>query len=452
MYSNFSKEVYPPSAPQTWEGVKRTTLNNGVKVVTQDRKGQQSSIGFFVEAGPKFDPYNAPGLSYVMRTAALTSNSSESLFQIDRAMRAVGASYGNTEVNKRYLGWTSEVVRDHWKVPVEKMSTCFVVPRFAESDIERFRDTFDNLLEEMRWQTPREYCEQMLETVAFFKEPLGNPRHVQPIDNDNCSSDKLLKQYCKYFAPQRVTLAGINVDHNELIAFYSSLPFQISSAAPHFNEALLEASTHKDEAKQFTGLKDGFKVESRTKEMGTSPDMEEDGTVAVGWLTYGADNNVREYATSLVCRGVLDAMFNDSIRPSRNAVHFGHRSFYRPYSSAGLLGVTLRGPVDARLKEEYKKLLTVLPAKAAQPDVTKAAARAALSYYSANMENQRDALNTLATSAFDADSVLAEIQKVTVDDVNTAFASMKKNKPVSFGTGKVHDFPSIRSLSAEYGI
>lgn len=454
MMSNFSKEVYPNPKPLTWDAVKRTILNNGIKVVSQDRKGQMSSVGFFVEAGAKFDPMTAPGLSSVMRYAALTSNSSESLFQLDRAMRSVGAAYANVEVNKRHLGWTAEVAREHWKIPVEKLQNCFVVPRFAESDIERFRDTMDNQLEEKRWQNPREYCEEMLETVAFFKEPLGNPRSVQPQDNDNCSSAQLLKQYCRYFAPQRMTISAINVDHNELISYYSTLPFQLSSSAPHFSEALLESSAAVDEAKQFTGLKEGFKAEARAKEMGTHPHMDEDGTLAIGWLTYGADTNLREYATSLVCRGIIDASFSDCLRTNRSAVHFGHRSFYRPYSSAGLLGITFRGPLDARLQEEYKKILASgLPAtgKVAQPDVTRGANRAALNYYTTHLENQRDALSTLATATFESDVVLAELQKVTVDDVNKAFAGMKKNKPVSFGTGLVHDFPSLRSLSVEMG-
>ena len=452
MGSAFSKEVYPSPKPQMYDVVKKSTLPNGMKVISQDRKGQMSSVGFFVEAGAKFDPVTAPGLSYVMRWAALTGNASESLFQIDRAMRAVGASYNNTEVNKRYLGFYSEVQREHWRTPIEKMNSCFVVPKFAESDIERFRDTFDNLLEETRWQSPREYCENMLETVAFYKEPLGNSRHVLPQDNDSCSSAELLKQYCSLFTPQRFVLAGVNVDHAELSAFYSTLPFQLSHTAPHFNNAVTQLSPIVDETSQYYGLKEGVKSESRAKEMGTHPHMDEDGCVAIGWLTYGADQDIRKYATSLVVRGMFDNMFKDSIRPNRNAVHFGHRSFYRPYSTAGLVGVTFRAPIDTRLTNEYKSILKCLPTKVAQPEVSAAAARATLNYYTSNVENQRDYLATLATSTFDADSVMAEIQKVTVDDVNNAFAMMKKFKPCAYSTGLTHDFPSLRSLAPELGL
>ena len=62
-----------------------------------------------------------------------------------------------------------------------------------------------------------------------------------------------------------------------------------------------------------------------------------------------------------------------------------------------------------------------------------------------------NALKTLATSTFDGETVIEEIGKVTVDDVNSAFASMKKNKPVAFGTGMIHDLPPLRQLSVDLG-
>lgn len=54
--------------------VEASTLSNGVRVVTHNCQSPHSVIGFYVQAGSKYDPSTTPGLSYVMRQAILTSN------------------------------------------------------------------------------------------------------------------------------------------------------------------------------------------------------------------------------------------------------------------------------------------------------------------------------------------------------------------------------------------
>ena len=72
-------------------GVKTTTLPNGVRVITHDMGAPVASIGFYCEAGPKFDPRATPGLSHMMRYGLFGSNMNQSVFQSDRELRAYGA-------------------------------------------------------------------------------------------------------------------------------------------------------------------------------------------------------------------------------------------------------------------------------------------------------------------------------------------------------------------------
>lgn len=451
MPSSFGKfvRISNPVA-EAWGPIQRTKLANGITVVTQDRKSNQTTLGLYVEAGAKFDPKTAPGLSHAMRQALLTSNLEESLFQIDRTMRAVGAAYGSREVAKRHIGWQVEVLRQGWQKPLEKLSTCIAVPRFTETDLERWRDAWDNALEECRWKTPRDYAVQQLEQVAFWREPLGNPRNVQPVDNERLYPEYLLKQYCKYFAPQRVTLAAINIDHNELVAAYQSTPFQMAHTAPHFKQALLERSaTDAGEAAQWTPLREDVFLEDRAKNMGTQPDLVNDGVVAVGWLTYGAETSAKDFATALVCREVLNGLCGDGLRPDRNSASMGTRTFYKPFSSAGIIGFTCREQVGykPKLQAAYEEAVTSLPAgKVTSAEATRAATRAAVAYYHDYMENQRDSLDNIACATFYGDAVLDAIKGVTADDCNKAFNAMKAAKPCAYSTGGVVDLPSIRSI------
>lgn len=166
--------------------------SNGVRIVSHDFDGAHTAVAVYVDAGPKYDPLACPGLSYVMQYALQTSNMNSSLFQLDRTMRSTGNAYGHGEVRKRFLTWKAEGRRDMWERPFEMIATGVVAPRFHESDVERFRDTMDNQLKELRWQNPREYCTDAVETVAFFKEPLGSPRMVSTAANGRCDGKALL--------------------------------------------------------------------------------------------------------------------------------------------------------------------------------------------------------------------------------------------------------------------
>ena len=142
----------------------------------------------------------------------------------------------------------------------------------------------------------------------------------------------------------------------------------------------------------------------------------------------------------------------DAIRHDRNAVHHGMRSFYKPYSSAGLMGVTVRGPAtpNEAFQESVVDALQILPAgKTTKNDVAKATQRAAISFYHDNVENQRDYISQIATSAFSAEEILESINAITADDCNAAFTAMKNAKPVAFSTGKTHDIPALRKMVAD---
>jgi len=423
-------------------GIKVTTLSNGARVVTHDKDGGHAAIGVYVDAGAKYDPLSAPGLSYVTRFALLTSNFENSLFQVDRTMRATGFAYGHNEIRKRFIGLKAEGRRDLIKGPLHQLFSAISVPRFQESDVERFRDTFDNLLQEQRWLQPFDYVADQLETIAFFKEPLGNPRMVPVFANDKCSSSAMMEQYASLFLPSNVTIVGVNVDHTELITAYDAHPYPHSAEAPHHAKAPRTTVTGKDEAAQYHAGRQFVEYENRAKEMGTKPDMEDEVVAALGYLTFGRDDNVKTYAAAAVTQKVVAAALP---QPS-TGYSAGARAFYRPYSSAGLLGVSVRaapGAAPALLREASTKLPTATVAAA---DLAAAKESALMDLYTNELELNRDYADFLGTSKFTAEEIEAAIKNVSVKDVAEVAEKARASKPVLFATGKTHDFPSLNAL------
>ncbi|RNE98565.1 mitochondrial processing peptidase alpha subunit [Trypanosoma rangeli] len=427
--------------------VMSTKLSNGVRVVSHDLDGAHSVVGVYVNAGPKYDPLSCPGLSHVMRYAIQTSNMDSSLFQVDRTMRSTGNAYGHGEICKRYVHWKAEGRRDMWEHPFAMLATGVVAPRFHESDVERFRDTMDNQREELRWQHPREYCVDALETVAFFREPLASPRMVPPEANDRCNQKALVDHWAKHFHPGNVTLAAVNVPHNALLAAYASLPYPHSAEAPHHARSRQPTFSHASEATQFYPGRQRVVYEDRAKAMGTVPDMGQEVIAALGVPTFGCDEDVKKYATALVAREVYQASI-DRAMPAALATSQGVQSFYRPYSSAGLLGVTIRGA-----PEEVENLLAAargsFPTKVTEDEAAAGRARATMAFTRNHLEMVRDYCDFIATSSATPQQLLGAIGAVSAGDVDAALGAAGAVAPAVFVTGSTFAFPRVSSLRRE---
>jgi mitochondrial-processing peptidase subunit alpha len=442
----FGNKIVPAAKPRQPSTLQSTKLTNGVRVVSHDLDGAVTSIGVFADAGPKYDPIATPGLSYVMRFALQTSNMDSSLFQIDRVMRSTGNAYGHGEVCKRYLSWKAEGRRDMWEKPFEMLATGVVAPRFHETDIERFRDTMDNQLEEMRWQTPREYAVDQLETVAFYKEPLGAPRMVPKIANDRCSHKALLDHWAANFLPSRIVIAGVNVPHDALVAAYEKLPYKHSAEAPHHARTKAPPLTHANEQTQFYPASHRVEYEARAAAMGTMPDMQAEVIAAVGVPTYGREDGAKAYATALVTREVYEDAVRAVYGSRSNLNYYGVQVFYRPYSTAGLIGYTTRG-APGEVEAMVKTAASAFPSSVEESTVSRAVHCAQMRVLHEQVEMVRDYCDFIATSPYGVEELTQAIAAVKKADVEEALKKMLAQKPSMFATGDTFDFPLVPALN-----
>eukprot|EP00744_Colponema_vietnamica_P003958 GILI01005991.1.p1 GENE.GILI01005991.1~~GILI01005991.1.p1 ORF type:complete len:472 (+),score=172.46 GILI01005991.1:64-1479(+) len=429
---------------------KITTCANGARIITHDLGGANTSIGTYVEAGAKFDPAAAPGLSYVFRWALTTSNMDNSLFQIDRGVRSVGAALEHLEVNKKYTGMRVDARGDMWQNPTTNLFTCVSAPRFHEADIERFRDTMDAQLEEQRWQQPRDYCVDQLETIAFHKETLGNPRRVPVTANDACSSKRLLDHWAKHATPDRVIISGVNVDHQALVKAYEDAPFPHSSSAPHHSRSDKNFADQTNEATTYQGGNENHEQENRAKEIGQKPDCEAETIAAIGYKTFGRDVSVKDYAAALVAQQAMNLIVKDAIRYEREDTHHGIRTFYRPYSSAGLLGFTVRAD-PAGINKNILDGLTILK-EIGTANLDAAKAGAAVAFHNENIDTVRDYCNFLGTSFLKGEQrlkpedIFAAISSVSAADIKRVQDFAKEARPTMWVTGETFGVPSLRKM------
>ena len=436
--------------------VERTTASNGVTIVSHDLNDPVSLVGFYNKhAGAKFDPRSKPGLNFVMRCSLMQSNMDDSAFQFDKLVRSAGGSFEHQEIRKKYLGWKLEVQRDAYKPIFNFMCNGIAVPRFQSVEIDRYRDTMDNIYEELRFKTPRQYCVERLEQISFYKEPLGQSRYVLPSSNDYCSPEGLLNHYSAIFDPENVILVGLNVNHRELVNAFEASSYKLSKSAPHFQAADVSVerayinSVAKGEARektQYIEQSESIELEKRSREMTTNPLFIDETIFAIGWCTNGA-SGIAKYAATLVALQYLDIALGTATH-QRDGREEDIQTFYTPYQTAGMMGMTARVHPEKARDAQNRVLKTMETASALTSAHESAVQRAMLRFHHDHLELRRDYADFLATSdesAAPAD-VMKALQGVKPRDVMKVFDGCRSRRPSQFATGTHSTLTSLRKL------
>ena len=432
-----------------------TTASNGVRIISQDLNEPVAAIGVYnKQAGAKYDPRAKPGLNYVMRCSLMLSNMEDTMFQFDKQLRSVGASFEHEELHKKYLGWKTEVQRDSYKSILGSMCNGCTVPRFQNVEIDRYRDQMDNIYEEFRFRTPRKYCVERLEGIAFYKEPLGRSRFVLPASNDYCSPEALMSHFSVTFRPENVILAGVNVDHMDLVNAYESAEYKLSASAPHHAAAANSAertridavaASESEEGNQYHEMGEAIEFEKRHEAMSTNPLFIDETIFAIGWCTNGrADPSV--YAATLVAQEYLNIALGNATR-QRDSREQDIESFYSPFESAGLIGMTARVyPGSAHLAQ--RKILQTMDGAFDADRHGLAVQRAVTRFFHGHLELRRDYLDFLATQPepMAAAAFMETLRGVQPKDVKTVLQDCRARRPSQFATGIKSSLVSLAKL------
>ena len=451
----FTKAVPKALEPVLSTAPTVTTTSNGVRIITQDLSEPVSAIGIYnKQAGAKYDPLVKPGLNYVLRCSLMLSNMEDSMFQFDKKIRSVGGSFEHDEKYKKYLGWKTEVQRDSYKSILTSMCNGCTIPRFHGVEVDRYRDQMDNIYEEYRWKTPRKYVVERLEGIAFYKEPLGQSRFVLPSSNDLCSPEALLNHYCTVFRPENVIIAGVNVDHLDLFNEYESADYKLSSSSPHIADAAKSAERARidgiaageaNEKDQYQEMSESTELEKRHEAMSTNPNFIEETIFAMGWCTNGRANS-KSYAATIVAQEYINIALGASVR-LRDTREQDVESFYSPFETAGLLGMTARVyPNEAHIAQRRMIQTMTYAAKAECHEM--AVHRAVTRFFHDHLELRRDYIDFLATQEqpMSAAEFIEILRGVQAADVRSVFEECLARQPSQFATGFQSSLVPLRKL------
>ncbi len=322
---------------------KKTTLDNGLRVVTKKLDGTKAvTVLVLVGAGSRYEDQKIRGLSHFLehmffKGAERYKNTKE----VSEAIDNVGGEF-NAFTGKEYAGYYVKVASENAVVACDVLSDMLIHAKFEQGEIDKERGV---ILEEynMYQDTPMYQIGWKFESLVFGDQPLG----WDQIGTKELIRGVMHKDFVEYkeklYTPDNTVIAVVgNIDNDDAVKMVQK-HFKLSEGEKAF---------------EFEGLKElgSEKVYLRDKQT-------EQAHIAVGFPGYSEvheDHWVLKLVSVILGGNMSSRMFL-GVREAKGLAYYIHTSTDN-YMDGGVLvtnaGVDLKR-VDEAIKgiiEEYRML------------------------------------------------------------------------------------------------
>ncbi|HET8841595.1 MAG TPA: pitrilysin family protein, partial [Ktedonobacteraceae bacterium] len=152
---------------------KRTTLDNGLRLLTAPMPGMRSaSIAFFLTVGSRYESHPIAGISHFIEHMLFKGTRRyPTARHISEAIEGIGGMF-NGSTSKELTSYTARVPGEHLDEVVQVLADMLRHPLFDPPEIEKERNV---IIEELRStkDDPQEWVSQLIDETMWPDLPLG---------------------------------------------------------------------------------------------------------------------------------------------------------------------------------------------------------------------------------------------------------------------------------------
>ncbi|KAK1792323.1 hypothetical protein P4O66_012275 [Electrophorus voltai] len=197
---------------------KITTLENGLRVASQNKFGQFCTVGILVNSGSRHETKYPSGIAHFLEKLAFSSTSQygskdEILLSLEKHG---GICDCQTSRDTTMYAVSAEV--KGLDTVVSLLADAVLQPRLLDEELEMTRMTVRFELEDLNMRPdPEPLLTEMIHAAAYWGNTVGLPRFC-PVESVEKIDRKLLHSYLRsYYCPERMVLAGVGVEHERLL-------------------------------------------------------------------------------------------------------------------------------------------------------------------------------------------------------------------------------------------
>jgi processing peptidase subunit beta len=193
-----------------------TTLDNGLRVATEDSGSATATVGLWIDAGSRYENANNNGVAHFLEHMAFKGTAKRSQTDLELEVENMGAHLNAYTSREQTVFYAKCLSKDVSKA-VEILGDIIQNSKLGESEIERERSVILREMQEVE-SNLQEVVFDHLHATAYQGTPLGNTI-LGPTKNIKSITRQDLKDYidAHYHTPRIVLSAAGGVNHNELV-------------------------------------------------------------------------------------------------------------------------------------------------------------------------------------------------------------------------------------------
>ncbi len=196
---------------------RKTTLDNGVRIVTEEIPYLQSvSLGIWVRSGSRFEQPSLNGICHFIEHMLFKGTERRSAFTIAKEIDSVGGVL-NAFTSKEMTAFYCRILSENLELAMDLLSDIFLNPSFPEDEIEREKQVICQEIHQME-DNPEDLVHEILGIRFWHDDPLGQPILGTLTNIDKLDRDTLVgfKRNC-YTPEETVVCAAGNIEHDRFV-------------------------------------------------------------------------------------------------------------------------------------------------------------------------------------------------------------------------------------------
>jgi len=405
-----STVTLPPAARYNSNHSRKTSLGNGVRIITEEVPHLQSlSLGIWIRSGSRFEIPGLNGICHFIEHMLFKGTQRRSAYTIAKEIDSVGGVL-NAFTSKEMTSFYCRVLSENLPLAVDLLTDIFLNPSFPEDEIEREKQVVCQEIAQLE-DTPEDLVHEILGMRFWLDDPLGQPilgtiPNILNFDRQTISAFKR----DNYVPGEIVVAAAGKLQHEEFVDLFAEQMEKIPAKATRAFApgARSQSVSH---------------VEERDSEQ-VHVCVAVDGPSAVD------ENRHAGYILNAILGGGMSSRLFQEIREKRGLAYSVY-SFLSSFSDTGMFGI-YAGCDPARLEELIgimgKETLS-LAASLTEEDV-----RTAKSQLKGNIilatESTESRMNRLAKGEYyfgryvSVDEIIDSIESVTAQDLSEMAGQM----------------------------
>ena len=198
------------------DGYKKTTLDNGVRILSERMPGIRSlAIGFWYDTGSRDEPDDIAGISHFLEHMNFKGTPKRSPAAIARQIEGRGGHL-NAYTSKEITCFHARIIDQHLARAVDVLSDITQNSLLDQTELSRERDVIIEELKSVE-DTPDELVFEHFIAQLYRSHPMGRSV-LGTRDSLACINSEIMRSYRdKHYTGSHVVISAVgNVDHNRL--------------------------------------------------------------------------------------------------------------------------------------------------------------------------------------------------------------------------------------------